>query len=193
MDLLELAKETKTNKPDYYLELYQNRFREIRLEKLDILEIGIDKGGSVFMWSKYFPNSRVVAMDIGDLPDGHVVPEGFEWYKGDQANLKDLEPLMNRQYDLIIDDASHINYDMQFTLGTLFPLVKPQRFYFIEDLGTRRRHKNECRDTRKVMNQFIKTKKMSSTAMSKKQQKYLTDNVQTCEIHNRIVVIQKSG
>ena len=48
-----------------YFEFYDRHFKDIRERELNILEIGVQYGGSVEMWAKYFPNAQItgVAMD----------------------------------------------------------------------------------------------------------------------------------
>ena len=40
------------------------RFIDIRYERLNILEIGVSTGLSLEMWSEYFPNSKIIGVEI---------------------------------------------------------------------------------------------------------------------------------
>jgi hypothetical protein len=48
-----------------YLEIYWHLFSPIRESESDILEIGIQNGGSLEIWAKFFPNSKkIMGFDI---------------------------------------------------------------------------------------------------------------------------------
>ena len=86
-NLKKLAKEFKTNKYDLgYIDIYEKYFENIKDDKLNILEIGIDKGPSLKVWSKYFINSKIAALDIvpSDLKIENVEIEPEE--KNDENN-----------------------------------------------------------------------------------------------------------
>src|SRR5277367_470921 len=55
----------------WYTQHYQRYFEHIRLRKLNILEIGVGGyekssvgGESLRMWKTFFPNSRIVGIDL---------------------------------------------------------------------------------------------------------------------------------
>ena len=47
-----------------YVSVYENFFKEIKNEKLNILEIGVAGGHSHASWYKYFLNSKIYGIDI---------------------------------------------------------------------------------------------------------------------------------
>ena len=60
-DLIKLAQLYKANKYEMaYIDVYESYFKDIKDKKLKILEIGIDKGPSLIVWSEYFKNSNHV-------------------------------------------------------------------------------------------------------------------------------------
>ena len=48
----------------YIENYYHYRFDEIRLNKLNILEIGVSTGLSLEMWCEYFPNSNIIGVEL---------------------------------------------------------------------------------------------------------------------------------
>ena len=48
----------------YIENYYKYRFKDLRLKKLNFLEIGVSTGLSLEMWSEYFPNSNIYGVDI---------------------------------------------------------------------------------------------------------------------------------
>ena len=64
-ELVEIGKNFKTTKNRTgFLPIYEKYFSVFKSKKINILEIGIDDGGSLKLWRKYFPNANIVGMDI---------------------------------------------------------------------------------------------------------------------------------
>jgi SAM-dependent methyltransferase len=97
----------------------------------DVCEIGVQNGYGLEMWRTLFPEGRVVGVDID--PEARW-PEGCERIVCDQASLE-LPEKLDGSFDLIVDDASHIGSLTAITFRNLWPLVKPGRYYVIEDWG----------------------------------------------------------
>lgn len=101
-----------------------------------VCELGVERGGSLRLWQTLFPEGVVVGVDSD--PRAHW-PEGTIKCVRDQAasslraTLSVLTP--DGQYDLIVDDASHLAHPTQVTFENLWPLVRPGGWYVIEDWG----------------------------------------------------------
>ncbi len=97
-----------------------------------VCEIGVQEGGSLSMWQKLFPHAKVVGVDIDNEA---FWPEGTVKVIENQSNTK-LPAILSRlspQYDLIVEDASHIVELSVLTWNLLWPLVSYGGFYVIED------------------------------------------------------------
>ena len=142
MDTLnEIAIKHKTDKSSLahnYANIYDFYFNKIRDEELNILEIGIQSGYSLKMWKEYFCNSKIVGLDISDCTN--LSEQNIKIYVGDQSddslltNISDTET--TNGFDIIIDDGSHRNIDMENSFNSLFPKLKIGGYYIIEDLHT---------------------------------------------------------
>jgi len=66
MSLKELVDNTRTDKntAHSYLDLYETLFSSKKETAQNVLEVGIDKGGSIKLWSDYFTNANVYGIDI---------------------------------------------------------------------------------------------------------------------------------
>ena len=51
----------------YIENYYHHRFDKIRLNKLNILEIGVSTGLSLEMWCEYFPNSNIIGVELDNI------------------------------------------------------------------------------------------------------------------------------
>jgi hypothetical protein len=105
----------------HYLPLYERYLagREVHT----ILELGVEKGGSLRMWREYFPGATVAGVD-----DTHTGPEVLPWDQAD-PRLATLGP-----FDLIVDDASHDPRKTADSLRLLWPRLNPGGLYTVEDL-----------------------------------------------------------
>jgi len=149
--LVELAKKYDVDMLELgYLEHYEKRFDDIRLDVKKVLEIGVETGCSHRMWLEYFPNATIYGFDIFNEDDrsGYcdVLREKMKdnpyldrsvLFKGDQQDVIDLGRFLTmygRDFDLIIDDGGHTMRQMQVSLTMLLDAVKSGGYYVIEDL-----------------------------------------------------------
>ena len=120
-----------------YLNFYESYFAPRRYEPLKILEIGVFRGASLKTWEAYFPNAEIVGAEIDPLAQrfqrGRIHIERL-----DQSNIDELTRVASRQgpFDIVVDDGSHAWEHQTVSLKTLFPFVRDDGFYIIEDMQT---------------------------------------------------------
>jgi hypothetical protein len=125
-----------------YIEQYAHHFKKFRRKPIVLLEIGVggyahDKGGrSLTLWESYFSKAKIVGLDIEDKCDlsrGRV-----KVYQGSQIDKKILREIVNDygEFDIIIDDGSHLNSHQISTFEILFPHLRKGGIYVVEDLQT---------------------------------------------------------
>ena len=93
-----------------YLDIYETYFKDIRNEKLNVLEIGVKTGNSTRVWEEYFPNSNVFGLDIDPSC------KQFETNRtkiiigsqGDEATINEALKLANNKFDIITEHDSRI-------------------------------------------------------------------------------------
>lgn len=127
-----------------YIPRYQFYFQKIRRRKNVLLEIGVggykfpDKGGaSLRMWKRYFPFSKIFAIDIYDK--SKLEERRIKIYQGSQVDFSFLENVLkkiNTPPNIIIDDGSHINEHVIESFKYLFPSLKNGGYYIVEDTQT---------------------------------------------------------
>lgn len=139
-DLDKIGLEYETDKSSVfhdYLNKYEKYINFDRNDKIKILEIGIDKGKSLKMWKDYFINSTILGIDI--IPECKNYEEERIFVEiGDQTNYHFLSEISEKYgpFDLIIDDGSHMNYDVITTFNIMFNNVSNKGLYIIEDSCT---------------------------------------------------------
>lgn len=122
---------------------YHQRFASFRDRPITLLEIGIGGyedpcagGNSLRLWRDYFPQAKIVGLDIYDksgLDEDRILT-----VRGDQSDPKFLENLATTHgpFDIIIDDGSHMPPHIYASFYALFRYVRDGGWYVIEDLQT---------------------------------------------------------
>lgn len=120
-------------KHDSYYPCYDEQFERIQEGIESVLEIGVQYGGSLELWSRYFPNATIEGVDV---KDERQTPESREFtlHIGDQADEQFLNTLGT--YDIIIDDGGHKWSQQQVSFRCLWPKIKSGGCYVMEDLHT---------------------------------------------------------
>lgn len=95
-----------------------------------VCELGVSMGMSLKAWKNLFPMGKVVGVDIDE---GARWPEGTFKVVASQADPELPGMLDHQQFDLIVDDASHLGDLTALAFGNLWPLVAPGGYYVIED------------------------------------------------------------
>lgn len=128
-----------TAKPQAYLDLYARYFAELTEYELTILELGIFEGASLEYFAELFPKSRIIGVDINEC-SRKFSTDRIKVYQGSQDDAKLYDRIMQengiKQFDIIIDDCSHIGSLTLDSFNILFPVLRPEGFYVIEDWGT---------------------------------------------------------
>jgi len=123
-----------------YLPAYDRLFAPYRDRPVSLLEVGVQNGGSLEVWSRYFRNARtIIGCDINprcadlryDDPRIAVVVGDVN---ADQTRLEIAA--LSETFDLIIDDGSHRSLDVLMAFVTYFPALKPGGLFVIEDTHT---------------------------------------------------------
>jgi hypothetical protein len=97
-----------------------------------MMEVGVADGSCLCAWRDVFPNATCVGMDIHHSDKAHG--DRIEFHIGDQRVQRDCEnAAAGRQFDLIVEDATHRLSSTLLTLFWLWPFVKPGGAYVIEE------------------------------------------------------------
>jgi trans-aconitate methyltransferase len=113
-----------------YDEIFENFDRE---ERINFLEIGIQKGGSMVAWRDYFPNSNLYGIDIIDcILDEYRRPD-FNYIISDIKDPAVKEKLKDVKFDIIIDDGSHYLSDVLFVVSNYLEKLNPGGYLILED------------------------------------------------------------
>ena len=106
---------------------------------VNLLEIGVQNGGSLQIWKKYLPaGSQIYGVDINEKCKTLNFPENVHFLCGDATDKKFLDrEFKDIKFDVILDDGSHINKDVIKTFNTLFVnKLNDGGVYIVEDMHT---------------------------------------------------------
>ncbi len=121
-----------------YLTLYESELKHVRTTARSILEIGVQNGGSLEIWAKYFPAAQsIVGCDVNPKcanlvyadPRIHIVV-------GDatQPAVCQQVAMLADGFDVIVEDGSHIPREVILAFLRYWPHVKAGGVFIAEDL-----------------------------------------------------------
>ncbi|RUW34044.1 glycoside hydrolase family 99-like domain-containing protein [Mesorhizobium sp. M1E.F.Ca.ET.041.01.1.1] len=127
-----------SDKWSIYLDEYDRVFSDYRNKPVRILEIGVQNGGSLEIWGKYFSKAEIIIgcdinqncglLNFEDRRIGVIV--------GD-ANVEDTHRRIlerSNTFDIVIDDGSHRSSDIIRTFARYFAHIADGGTFVVEDL-----------------------------------------------------------
>jgi hypothetical protein len=121
-----------------YLPAYDHHFSHWRGQDVRVLEIGVSHGGSLALWRRYFgPRAVIYGIDI-DQRCAAISSEDLRVRIGSQTDGSFLASVVAEvgQFDIIIDDGSHVASHQSMSFRQLFPHLSDSGLYAVEDLQT---------------------------------------------------------
>ena len=123
-----------------YAKFYETHLNKFKYQKINILEIGSFSGASAAAFIKFFPNADIYCLDI-NLLNFKYSSKKIHVYG---MNSSDKKMMLNflakinffksiKNFDIIIDDGSHILSDQLKALNFFYRYVGSEGFYIIED------------------------------------------------------------
>lgn len=121
-----------------YLDVYERVLAPWRERPVALVEVGVQNGGSLEIWARYFRNATVLV--------GCDVDERCGALRFDDPRIRVVVGAINMApsacaieahaatFDLFIDDGSHLSPDVIAAFCNYFPLVRPGGVYIVEDL-----------------------------------------------------------
>jgi len=127
----------KNNTHHNYSRQYEDLFRKYRDKPIIYLEIGVFMGESLKAMREVFKNAKfIIGIDINpnckkfeDLEKNIIVEIG------DATSEDFIKSIINKygNFDIILDDGSHVNKDVIKSFELLFPYVSNEGLYIVED------------------------------------------------------------
>lgn len=134
--------ELKSDKWMPYFKVYEQYLSKFIGKAPVVLEIGVQGGGSIEMWRKFFGEDAII---YGVEADPEVIKklqgkydDNTKIVQGDQGDFNFWKEFLAKvpAIDIIIDDGGHIMHQQISTLYYTFPFLKSGGVYICEDTHT---------------------------------------------------------
>jgi cephalosporin hydroxylase len=122
----------------HYFDIYDRHFKKYRGKKIVVLEFGVSHGGSLQMWRDYFgKKAQIYGVDI-DPRCKKFEAKDTTIFIGDQENRAFLKKIRKQigPIDIVIEDGGHTMTQQIATFEEIYPAVKEDGVFLIEDLHT---------------------------------------------------------
>lgn len=122
----------------HYFEIYHRHLERFRGKRVVILEFGVSQGGSLQMWRNYFGRrATIYGVDI-DPRCKDLTGRKTKVFIGDQEDRQFLRMVAEKvgPIDVVIEDGGHTMGQQIATFEELYPTVKEDGVFLIEDLHT---------------------------------------------------------
>ena len=127
------AQKYNTDKNDlgYLNHFYDEFFGKVKNVPINLMEIGVNKGGSIKLWKEYLhPDSKICAADINYFD--HI--EGTTSIIGDMYSYDQVSKFNDEHFDVIIDDGPHSFESFVLVMQRYFSKLKKGGTLIIEDI-----------------------------------------------------------
>ena len=122
----------------HYFDIYHRHFARFRGRRIVVLEFGVSYGGSLQMWRNYFGRkARIYGVDINPRCK-QFEGRRIKIFIGDQEDREFLRSIAEKigPIDVLIEDGGHTMGQQIATFEELYPKVKEDGVFLIEDLHT---------------------------------------------------------
>ena len=123
---------------------YDRLFAPLRMDRLNLMEIGVGGGESIRAWLDYFPSASIYGVDIvantnpWNTPDAKT-HDRYRFLQHDQTDKTGWACVCanwGTEFDIIVDDGGHFTDGIIITFNCMWQMINPGGFYCIEDLGS---------------------------------------------------------
>ena len=185
-----------------YFDIYDKHFSKYREQPINILEIGVAKGGSMQIYEKYFPKANVFGVDI-DPDCKQYETDRTKIIIGDSSDKTFLRTITSQipQLDIIIDDGGHQPEQQINAFEELYYHLKKPGVYLVEDTEKNfQKHKGSVNfmDHMKGKIDELNVRRTmhireSSSYNWKDQEVRFADNTNSITFYDNVVVLEKNN
>ncbi len=185
-----------------YAKIYEKYLKKHKDEYLNIIELGSFYGNASAAFYFYFKNAQIYSADIN--PDMYLYrSKRLKNFFTDTSSRTSIEKNIlsrNIEFDLIIEDASHMLKDQIISLFILFKNLKPGGFFIIEEIDFPEKREDmrvdqEFPDLKTILNKIINKENFNSKYINENEKNYFLENFDTIKFYtgniNEIAIIKK--
>lgn len=194
-----------SDKWEPYFKIYEKHLQQFCMKETTLIEVGVQKGGSLEMWSKYLgPYSKILGVDIDpECANLKYEQPNIEVHIADQKDMVFWDSFITKhpKIDIFIDDAGHYCDAQISTFEKIFPLLPVGSVYICEDVHTSYMPYNG--GGYKVKNSFIEYAKNYIDVLHKEwikeldtsfeKYKKIAEGLTSIQVYDSVVVFEKHG
>lgn len=130
-----------SDKWEPYFEIYEKHFNKFIDKSPVVVEVGVQSGGSIQMWQRYFgKGAKIVGIDVDSKILEHLphYENNIELFVGDQADENFWNNFLQKypKIDVFIDDGGHMMHQQKITFAKVFPHISENGVFLCEDTHT---------------------------------------------------------
>jgi cephalosporin hydroxylase len=130
-----------SDKWEPYFEIYERHLRKFRGQPVNLVEVGVQKGGSLEMWSDYFGGgATIIGIDVDpECANLKYDVKNINVLIGDQSSAEFWDTFFQSHQtpiDIFIDDGGHYMDQQILTFEKVFPRMPVGSIYICEDVHT---------------------------------------------------------
>lgn len=130
-----------SDKWEPYFEIYERHLNRFRGKHVNLVEVGVQKGGSLEMWSDYFGGgANITGIDVdAECANLKYDAKNINVIIGDQGSPEFWDTFFQsyqKPIDIFIDDGGHYMNQQILTFEKVFPQMPVGSIYICEDVHT---------------------------------------------------------
>jgi len=186
-----------------YSKFYEKYFFELKNKNINILEIGSFYGNASAALFFYFRKANIYSADIN--PDMFkYFSQRIKFFFTDSSKRSSIEKnILNRKvnFDIIIEDASHMLKDQIISLFMLFKILNPGGYFIVEELDFPETKENmrinqSPPDLKTILKNILKKQDFFSKYIDQKEKEYFLKNFEFIKFYkgniNEFAIIKKT-
>ena len=186
-----------------YSKFYEKYFFELKNKNINILEIGSFYGNASAALFFYFRNANIYGGDIN--------PEMFKYFSKriksffvDSSKRSSIDNnILSKEtnFDIIIEDASHMLKDQIISLFMLFKVLNPGGYFIVEELDFPETKENmrinqSPPDLKLILKKILKKEDFTSVYINQEEKEYFLKNYEFIKFYkgniNEFAIIKKT-
>ena len=173
-----------------YADCFHENLNELKNKKLDILEIGLAKGGGIASLYFYFPYSNIIGVDNNPFRIRYKSNRIRNIYVDTSSKkiLQNLTSHLNQKFDIIMDDCGHRLIDQILCFSENFKNLKKGGIYIVEDLNFPELHTmynptNEVVNLKTILKKISLGEEIFTKFMQKNEIENIKDDIENIKFY----------
>ena len=183
-----------------YSVFYEKYFKNLKNNRMNILELGSHEGKGIASFYFYFSNAGLIGANINPFQMKYSSKRISELFVdvSSERSLKSLYNYLTLDLEIIIDDASHNIKDILITLSIFFKKLKSGGCYVIEDLDQFKalpelNPYNDELTPLEILKKIKNNQNFKSSFIDEVSKKYLIENIKEIKIEKGSMEINEKN